>query len=67
VHWVREDFSRQTRIKIGQKSAWYEADILEFLEQQREIGDVAIRGRVCAPSIGIVPTHALTHLDVDCR
>jgi hypothetical protein len=35
VRWVREHLPRETRIKIGQKSAWYETDIRAFLESQR--------------------------------
>lgn len=36
VRWVREHLPRQTRIKIGQKSAWYEADVLAFMDRQRD-------------------------------
>jgi hypothetical protein len=36
VRWVREHLPRETRVKIGRDSAWYEADILIFLERQRK-------------------------------
>ena len=35
VRWAREHLPREHRIKIGQKSAWYEADIRAFLESRR--------------------------------
>lgn len=35
VRWIREHFPRESRIRIGQKSAWYEADIRAFLESRR--------------------------------
>ena len=35
VRWVREHLPKETRIRIGQKSAWYEADIRAFLESRR--------------------------------
>ena len=35
VRWVREHLPKDTRIRIGQKSAWYEADIRAFLESRR--------------------------------
>lgn len=35
VRWIREHLPKETRIKIGQKSAWYESDIRAFLERQR--------------------------------
>lgn len=35
VRWVREHLPKETRIRIGQKSAWYEADIRVFLESRR--------------------------------
>lgn len=35
VRWVRAHFPRDSRIKIGQASAWYEADILVHLERER--------------------------------
>jgi hypothetical protein len=35
VRWVREHMPRAARIKIGRWSAWYEADILAYLEQER--------------------------------
>jgi hypothetical protein len=35
VRWVREHLPRATRIKIGRMSAWYEADIVAYLEQER--------------------------------
>lgn len=31
TRWVRENFPRATRVKIGQSSAWWEADILAHL------------------------------------
>lgn len=36
VRWVREHLPRAKRIKIGQRSAWYERDILEHIESERE-------------------------------
>jgi predicted DNA-binding transcriptional regulator AlpA len=36
VRWVREHLPRQPRIKIGQESAWYEADVLAFMDRQRD-------------------------------
>lgn len=36
VRWVREHLPRETRVKIGRDSAWYEVDILTFLERQRK-------------------------------
>jgi hypothetical protein len=36
VRWVREHLPRETRVKIGRDSAWYEADIFTFLERQRK-------------------------------
>jgi hypothetical protein len=35
LRWVREHLPRATRIKIGRMSAWYEADIVAYLEQER--------------------------------
>ena len=35
VRWVREHLPRATRIKVGQQSAWYELDILDFIEKER--------------------------------
>jgi hypothetical protein len=35
VRWIREHLPRESRIRIGQKSAWYEADIRAFLENRR--------------------------------
>ena len=35
VRWIREHLPRESRIRIGQKSAWYEADIRAFLESRR--------------------------------
>ena len=35
VRWVREHLPRHSRIRIGQKSAWYESDIRAFLESRR--------------------------------
>ena len=35
VRWVREHLPKDTRIRIGQKSAWYESDIRAFLESRR--------------------------------
>lgn len=37
VRWVREHLPRAKRIKIGGASAWYESDVLAFIESQREI------------------------------
>ncbi len=36
VRWVREHLPRAKRIKIGQRSAWYEREILEHIESERE-------------------------------
>jgi hypothetical protein len=35
VRWVRTHLPRASRIKIGQMSAWYELDIMEYLESER--------------------------------
>ena len=35
VRWIREHLPRGTRIKVGQTSAWYEQDIIDFLEAER--------------------------------
>ena len=35
VRWIREHLPQETRIRVGQKSAWYEADIRAFLEGRR--------------------------------
>jgi hypothetical protein len=35
VRWIREHLPQDTRIRVGQKSAWYEADIRAFLEGRR--------------------------------
>lgn len=35
TRWVREHLPRSTRIKVGQQSAWYELDILAYLETER--------------------------------
>lgn len=35
IRWIREHLPKETRIKIGQKSAWYDSDIRAFLEHQR--------------------------------
>lgn len=35
VRWVRSHLPQASRIKIGQSSAWYEADILAHLEAER--------------------------------
>ncbi|HEU4629835.1 MAG TPA: hypothetical protein VFS08_08805, partial [Gemmatimonadaceae bacterium] len=36
VRWVREHLPRGARIKIGRHSAWYEYDVLAYLEAARE-------------------------------
>jgi hypothetical protein len=36
VRWVREHLPRAKRIKVGGASAWYESDIQDFIESQRE-------------------------------
>jgi hypothetical protein len=36
IGWVRRHLPRAKRMKIGGKSAWYERDILDFIESQRE-------------------------------
>jgi hypothetical protein len=33
VRWVREHLPRETRIQVGRMSAWYEADVIAYLEQ----------------------------------
>jgi predicted DNA-binding transcriptional regulator AlpA len=35
VRWVREHLPRRRGLKIGRDWAWYEADILEWMEAQR--------------------------------
>lgn len=35
VRWIRAHLPRATRVKIGQVSAWYESDIVAYLEQER--------------------------------
>lgn len=35
VRWVRNHLPRDSRVKIGGTSAWYEQDILEYLERER--------------------------------
>jgi hypothetical protein len=35
VRWVREHLPRARGLKIGRDWAWYESDILEWLEGQR--------------------------------
>ena len=35
VRWVREHLPRSRGLKIGRQWAWYEADILEWIESQR--------------------------------
>lgn len=36
LRWVREHLPRGKRIKIGGSSCWFERDILDFIESQRE-------------------------------
>jgi hypothetical protein len=36
VRWVRDHLPRAKRLKIGQASAWYETDIVAWLEARRE-------------------------------
>lgn len=36
VRWVRDHLPRECRIKIGGASAWYESDILAYIESERE-------------------------------
>lgn len=36
LRWVREHLPRGKRMKIGGSSAWYESDVLAFIEAQRE-------------------------------
>jgi hypothetical protein len=36
IGWVRRHLPRAKRIKIGGSSAWYERDVLEYIESQRE-------------------------------
>jgi hypothetical protein len=38
--WVRRNFPKDKRIKIGQRSAWYESDIRAHLD--------SLRGKVAA-------------------
>jgi hypothetical protein len=40
VRWVRDHLPRATRLKIGKASAWYETDIVAWLESQREANRV---------------------------
>jgi hypothetical protein len=35
VRWVREHLPRETRVKVGRRSAWYASDILAWLEARR--------------------------------
>jgi len=37
VRWVREHLPRDQRIKIGGASAWYDADIVAWLDARRGI------------------------------
>lgn len=48
VRWVREHLPRAKRIKIGGASAWYERDIIEFIESQREAERLAETRRVAS-------------------
>ncbi len=41
VRWVRAHLPRNKGLKIGRGWAWYEADILAWLEAQRGAGRVA--------------------------
>jgi len=45
VRWVREHLPRGKRIKIGGASAWYEADIIAYIESQREDQRLADQAR----------------------
>ena len=35
LRWVREHLPRASRITIGRSSAWYESDVIAYLEQER--------------------------------
>jgi hypothetical protein len=35
VRWVREHLPRETRVQVGRMSAWYEADVVAYLERER--------------------------------
>lgn len=35
VRWVREHLPRESRVKIGGTSAWYEQDVLAYIERER--------------------------------
>lgn len=48
VRWVREHLPRAKRIKIGGASAWYESDIVEFIQSQRESERIAETRRVAS-------------------
>lgn len=41
VGWVRRNFPKSKRIKIGQRSAWYESDIRAHLDSLRGKGVAA--------------------------
>lgn len=37
VRWVREHLPREKRVKIGRDSAWYEADIVAFIDSRKAV------------------------------